>query len=216
MPPSRASGRRHQDQCRRKKRVVEGLDQIGHDRRSRRPVKEDDLVHHERAAKPCLIDVRAPFGRRRVVERSSKGQGRESVDCRLRTPELRCRVSSFPLREMKVVQLVGAYEMSDPAYAVDFGPEVVSELDWRPHPKAFVRQTHDDGAGGVREPIEIDGLAVSKPQRLVEFLQARMKSPRATLIFFHVGTGIGRSGLLIGGSTQEVFNRRPSVNMHAL
>lgn len=26
---------------------------------------------------------------------------------------------------MKVVLLVGAYEMSDPAYAVDFGPEFV-------------------------------------------------------------------------------------------
>src|SRR5208337_1691895 len=50
--------------------AVEGLDEIGDQRGARRVVKEDDLVHCERAPEPRLIEVRPPFRRRRILQGS--------------------------------------------------------------------------------------------------------------------------------------------------
>jgi hypothetical protein len=48
-----------------KERFVKSLDQIRDNRGKGRPMNKDDLVHHVRAPKPGLVDVRTPLQRRK-------------------------------------------------------------------------------------------------------------------------------------------------------
>ncbi len=154
-----------------KKVVVERLDQIGHNRGPRRPMKEDDLVHRERSAKPRLIDVGATFGRGRVGEDSGELEFGEPRDRRARRPQPCGRIRRFPRLEEKVVQFVGADEMGDVAQPVDLPAQVLIEPDRRPDPEAARIEADDDAARRVGEAEKADDVAFHDPEPLAHLLE---------------------------------------------
>src|SRR5690242_2458831 len=120
------------------KRVAECLDKVGDDYRGRGTVKKHDLVHREGATKPCLIDVGEPLGRRIILQRSAEREVGALLDRRSWSPQLHLRKGCLPLRQIKVVELVRAYEMTNWTKLIYLSVQVRSQLDRGPDPQVAV------------------------------------------------------------------------------
>ena len=122
-----------------KERGIKGLDQVGDNRGLRRTVKEDNLVHRKRSAKPGLVDVAAPFGRRGVAERASEFELADSARPSIAAPKALppgMRISTAPI---KMVEFVGTDEVSDLSKPLDISAQLVAQPDRGPDPKPVPR-----------------------------------------------------------------------------
>jgi len=124
-------------------------------------VEENELLEIA-ARKEKLIDIPTPFFRRRDVEVSRK------VDIHVPGPcppahAWRCPGDCFgkrsrPFPDVRIMELVGRHEMTNPTQAAQLLGQVLIELDRRMKEEVAVRETHHRHSGreGKRQPDAAD------------------------------------------------------------
>jgi hypothetical protein len=92
---------------------------------------------------------------------------------RFRSPQMGVGIGRLPLREVEMVDLVGADEMRDPTQTVHPGLEFVDELDGRPDPKVAVVEACDHRARWIGSAVKANDLALGQPKRIGNLLEHR-------------------------------------------
>ena len=134
-------------------------------------MKKDNLIHGERAAEPCLIDISTPFSRRALYQRFLEFDIGQLLDGSLRAPQSRIGIGGFPFLQVKVMEFVGAYEMPDRTQTVHSVAQISGQLYWRPYPEAAVRQSGDDRTRWIRKAKEADNLSFCDPKSVMHLFE---------------------------------------------
>jgi hypothetical protein len=92
---------------------------------------------------------------------------------RFRPPQMGVGIGRLPLREVEMVDLVGADEMRDPTQTVHPGLEFVDELDGRPDPKVAIVEACDHRARWIGSAVKANDLALGQPKRIGNLLEHR-------------------------------------------